>query len=345
VATATFAFQNFSDIGQGLPPSEEDPYHVYTALIGDRAYLAYEREDKRLEATAAQASTAKQLWNIKTDGTSDQWAGITALPDALVVLAHEPRNADPRKLAVLDPADGKQLWDREIRGNDSLLYFDSMLVLVDQTGNKLLGLNPRTGNEEWRLDSPKDDSGYGSTVVYPVTTAEDLGGAATASSTAPLPVRGDKPRIVQIGADDSARVIDVTGGTILKTATGVANDLDLVVAHDGRLFVAPNDGGYQVVTYDLEQMGTPATLFKAADDKHHPDQLVPCGSERICLLDKTSSDLKANKLIALDAKKGGEVWSKDVPDADLVVPVGEHVLVRTNLAGHQHRLRRRRHPR
>ncbi|MFK3985306.1 Hsp70 family protein [Micromonospora sp. NPDC050397] len=324
------AFAPFRDLGEGIALGEEDPYYTYTALVGDRAYLAYEREDKRLEVIAAKASTGKLEWQRQTEGTSERWAGIAALPNGLVVLANGAGRADPRELSVLDPADGRKLWGRAVHGDDSVYYFDRTVVLVDRVANQLVGLDLRTGKVRWDESNPKDQYENASTSVYPVTVPKDLGGAA-GEGGGQLSYGGEDRRIVQITVDRSARIIDVDSGKLLQSAKNVADYDDLVTAHDGRLYVAPKESGYRVSAYDLDRMGEPAILY-TGDDQHYPDQLVPCGRERVCLLDRRSFDTETTELLSVSAKAqdgakaDDRVWRRPAAKVETLLPVGEHVL-------------------
>ncbi|WP_326562222.1 Hsp70 family protein [Micromonospora sp. NBC_01796] len=326
---ADIAFEPFRDIGEGIPLGEERPFYTYTALSGDRAYVAYEREDKRLRVIAAEAGTGTRAWQVTTEVSSDRWDGITALPDGLVLLTDEASATQSRELVVLDPADGGQMWRRTINGDDSVLYFDRTLVLVDRVSGQVIGLDLGTGKARWDEPSPKDTYGKAPTSVYPVTVPEDLGGAASLAGVQ-APVGGKEPRIVQIGADRSARVMDVNTGKVLRTAKGAADYTDLVVAHDGRLYIAPKDGAYRVTAYDLERMGEPTSLY-TADPQHYPDRLVACGRDRVCLLDRENFDIETTELLSIPAKGDGaeeaELWRKPAAKADELLPVGDHVAV------------------
>ncbi|RKR88924.1 putative pyrroloquinoline-quinone binding quinoprotein [Micromonospora pisi] len=321
------AFDNFRDLGGGIPFEEENPYYTYTALVGDRAYLAYEREDKRLEVIAAKASTGTRAWQVKSDGTAERWAGIAAVPNGLVLLADATGRADPRELSVLDPANGKRLWGRDVHGDDSVLYFERTLVLVDRTAQQLVGLDLRTGKRRWGEPIPSGPAGNSPTSVHPVTVPEDLGVAAGTDGRR-LSYGGKDPRIVQIDVNRSARVIDADSGEVLKSAKGVADPDDMVVAHDGRLYVAPKEGGYRVAAYDLARMGEPTILY-TGDDQHYPDRLVACGRERLCLLDRKNFAADTTELVSIATKPGdGEkMWRKPAAGAESLLPVGEHVLV------------------
>jgi hypothetical protein len=325
------AFDNFRDVGAGIPLGAERPYYSWTGLTGDRAYVAYQREDKRLEVIAAKASTASREWQVTTEVAADRWDRVTALPRGLVLLTDEVTASDSRELVVLDPADGDEMWRRTIHGDDSVLYFDRTLVLVDRVAKKVIGLDLGNGKQRWDEPSPQDTYGNAPTSVYPVTVPEDLGRSANVEGRQ-APVGGTKPRIVQIGANRSARVIDVNSGEVLRSKDGVADYTDLVAAHDGRLYVTPKESGYRVMMYDLERMGEPTALHTAAE-RHYPDRLVACGGDRVCLLDRANFDVETTELVSIGSKEsdgaqGEDIWRRPVPKAETLVAVGEHVLVR-----------------
>lgn len=323
------AFEPFHDVGVGIPLGEERPYYSWTGLTGNRAYIAYQREDKRLEVIAAKAGTGSREWQVTTEVVADGWDGIVALPRGLVLRTEEASGSDSRELVVLDPADGGEMWRRTIGGDDSVLYFDRTLVLVDRVAKQLVGLDLGTGKARWDEPSPVDTYGNATTSVYPVTVPDDLGEAADAEGGR-APVGGAKPKIVQIGADRSARVIDVNSGEVLRSKESVATYTDLAVAHDGRLYVTPKESGYRVMAYDLERMGEPKVLHTAAE-QHYPDTLVACGGDRVCLLDRENFDIEKTELVSIGSKDGDgateDIWRKPAPKADRVVAVGEHVLV------------------
>lgn len=322
-------FRTFTEIG-AVRVGDDRLSYVYTAVLGDRAYVAYERQDQRLEVIAVRASTAKQAWRIQTRSTSPRWSGLTALPGALVVFADATSDSTPRKMIVLDADDGGQRWSRDVHGDDTVYFFDEVAVLVDRTANRVVGLDLATGRPRWERPSPANQYGSTATSVYPATTAKDLGGPATGSGWPVAPDRGDDQRIVQIGADRSAVVIDATNGTELKKRTNVADPDDAVLAHEGRLYVAAEENGYWLASYDLDSLGEPRSIYRSRDDRRRVDALVPCGSARVCLLETASSDRETTELVAVETDGGGgEAWRRPAKNMQALVTIGEHVAARS----------------
>jgi outer membrane protein assembly factor BamB len=183
----------------------------------------------------------------------------------------------------------------------------------------------------WFLPSPK--SQYGQTTdtqVVAVTTEADFAGPATTGGVPFAAPSDDDRRIVQIGADDSARVIDVdTGRVVAGPRQSVAQVSDPIIAHNGRLIVAESTNAHRLFAYDLEKL-EPKVLYTPQTADSRLEHLTPCGADRICLVETAGYDTKAAQVVAIDAVKGGVVWRRPVAHAEDVVPVGEAVLVPQN---------------
>jgi len=140
-------------------------------------------------------------------------------------------------------------------------------------------------------------------------------------------VPDDDQRLVQIGADSVARVIDAGSGEVLSERGNVGDSSAKYLAYDGRLFVAGSDGGYQVDAYDLDSMGEPRNVYRAPDDERRLGGIAPCGEERVCLLDTRSSEADTTEVAAIDVAGGGQKWREGSAGAEQLVPVGDGVLV------------------
>jgi outer membrane protein assembly factor BamB len=322
-------FQPVAEVGR-IPSDNNQPFYVYTDVVGNRAYMAYERyDDDALEIIAADLATAEVLWRVRTTSLAERWDGINALPDAVVAFQSSSISSTAtRVMEVHSSADGTQMWQRLIRPDDSVYAFKDVLVLVDRGEQRLLGLDLRTGGIRWERQNPGKAEGLTGTAVYPVQTIADVTGPASASGRPFSPVTDDDQRFVQIGADRSATVMDATNGKVLKTRTNVADPGDDVVAYNGRLLVAAAEDGYRLSGYDLDTMGEPVNLYTAPDDRHRLDVLAMCGEARACLLDSIGSDTKSTSLVAIDLEKGGELWRRPAPGADLLVHFDQMVVTR-----------------
>ncbi|MEU4782120.1 Hsp70 family protein [Micromonospora sp. NPDC023633] len=308
-----------------VPAGTERPMDMFTAVLGDRAYLGYPLDDGRLEVVAVDAGTGAVKWRKQTVASSERWKRIVALPGAVAVFADAIGDDTPRDLVLLDGASGDQRWHRSILGNDDVLFGDGVAVQVDRTGKRLVGLRLGDGHEEWAQPSPRDEYDNAGTSVHPVTTDEALGGPAYLDGSPRDPWRGEVNRIVQVGADRSVRLIDMGTGRVVRTRAGIADNDDLVVAHEDRLYVARDDAGYQLLAYDMTSDAQPKVLYTAEDDRRRPKALVPCGERRACLLEVTGGDDETAEVVAATEEKVSQ-WK--APRATRLVPLGEHLLAR-----------------
>ncbi|MEU7923998.1 Hsp70 family protein [Micromonospora sp. NPDC049107] len=302
----------------------ERPSGMWTAVLGDRAYLGYPLPDDRLEVVAVDTGTGDELWRRQTGVTADDWTGLVAVPGAVAVLADAPGDSTPRELAVLDARSGAQRWHRAVRGDDDVYFSDDTAVLVDRAAGRLVGLKLGDGTDKWSRPNPRDQYGGARTVVEPVGTDAAAGGPAFLGGAARDPWTGKGRRLVQIGADRSARLVDMSSGSVLREWGNVADLDDLVVAHEDRLFVAPTDGGYQVLAYDLGSDAAPVVVYRAENAEYRPKALVACGERRACLVQVRNSDVEHTEVVAATEGKSAISWS--APGATGLVPVGEQVL-------------------
>ncbi|MEU7841148.1 Hsp70 family protein [Micromonospora sp. NPDC049114] len=307
-----------------VPAGAERPGGMWTAVLGDRAYLGYPLPDDRLEVIAVDTGTGDELWRRQTGVTADDWAGLVAVPGAVAVLADAPGDSTPRELAVLDARSGAQRWHRAVRGDDDVYFSDDTAVLVDRAAGRLVGLKLGDGTDKWNRPNPRDQYGGARTVVRPVGTDEAAGGPAYLDGGARDPWTGKGRRLVQIGADRSARLLDMSSGSVLREWGNVADLDDLVVAHEDRLYVAPTDGGYQVLAYDLGSDAAPVVLYRAGNAEYRPKTLVACGERRACLVQVRNSEAERTEVVAATEGKPAISWS--APGATGLVPVGEQVL-------------------
>ncbi|MFF3869837.1 Hsp70 family protein [Micromonospora sp. NPDC001898] len=311
-----------------VPAGTDRPAETFTALLGDTGYAAYPLPDDRLEIVAVDAETGAQRWRKQTTQTSERWQSLVAVPGAVAAFSDASGVGASRTLVVHKAASGEQRWSRTIQDDDRVFFGEDVAVLVDRDGNRLVGLRMSDGTEAWKLDNPRDGSGDARSTVLRVETAEGAGGPAYADGTPRDPWRGKADRLVQIGADRSARLIDLDTGSVLRTWSGVADRDDLLVARDDRLYVVDDStvGRYRLLGYDLTRVAQPTILHSATEDGRRAEALVACGEHRACVLEVPSGDADRAEVVAATEGAGPRRWS--TPGAKDLVPVGEHLLVR-----------------
>ncbi|WBB68071.1 Hsp70 family protein [Micromonospora sp. WMMD812] len=306
---------------------DERPTGMWTAVLGDRAYLAYQRADDQLEVAAVDAGTGDEVWREPTGIAADDWERVVAVPGAVAVYADAPGDSTPRELVILDGASGKRLWNRPVRGDDEVFFTDRVAVLVDRTEHRLVGLGLNDGRERWSEPNPKDRYDSARTTVLPVSTEKAAGGPAYLDGAARDPWHGKQGRrLVQVGADRSVRLVDMDSGDIVRSWGNVADLDDLVAAHEDRLYVANDDGGYQLLAYDLNSSAKPAVLHRAPDERSRPKALVACGEHRACLLEVPDAEAARTQVVAASEQDGSVTWA--APNATALVALGERLLVR-----------------
>ncbi|MGY0004184.1 Hsp70 family protein [Micromonospora sp. I033] len=334
VATATVLYLtrdrhpelDFEAFGKGtrVAAGSERPVEMFTAVAGNRAYLAYPREDDRLAVVAVEANTGRVLWRKESATTADQWAGVVALPGAVALLADAAGSSTPRQLEVLDGGSGKPRWQHTVHGDDELFVGRDVVAVTDHERKRLVGLKLSNGDEKWSLADLTDEYGGTRDSVHPVTTDEAVSGPGYGNGSPRDPEQGPVERLVQVSADRSVRLIDLGSGGVVRGWKAVAEPDDLVAAHEDRLYVAGDDG--RLLAYDLGKQAQPSVLYTAEDDDRQAKALAPCGEHRACLLEVTNSDDKTAAVVAATEGQGVKRWA--APGMTQLVPVGERVLAR-----------------
>lgn len=319
-------FASFVEIDR-IAIRESETTNMLTTTGGDRAYVGYARSDGRLDVAVVDAATARVARWITTDETAERWYWLQALPRVLVVRGGGLTVSNPGLLIGFDPKTGAKRWSRDLNSDTDVHSYDEYVVLVDRSADTVVGINAWTG-QEWSLPSPRGEYG-GDSRVTPVHTAGEYAGPSNAYGNHMLPRRGEEPRLVEIGADDSVRVVDVATGRVLRQRANAADTDDLVLAYEGELFVAPTDGGYVLARFDLATLGTPTTVYTAPDKSRRLVGLLPCGEHQVCLLETAGTDRATAQLVAVRTDTSTVAWRRDVPGAELLRPVGENVVVQT----------------
>lgn len=292
-----------------------------TAIAGNRAYAGWQEEDGTLRVAAADLETGKAAWPARTLGEFDDTNGIIAVPRALLAIGERNDGTVPdQQLYVVDPDTGRVRWELpfDINGDD-LLFYDSVLVHVTEAG-AISARDWGNGQVVWAEAAPADP---------PVESLGVYGPAdALPGSDAPFPAHLSDPRLLQITAGGALVVRDSATGAVRSTRPGVGIGADShYLAYDGRLYIThrgmdPN----RVVVADVDGAGAARELRKAAPGSNYLD-MVPCGTDRICLLEGKGTD-ESTEIAAVDVASGREVWRKPAPNgAQQLVPGGARVLV------------------
>ncbi|MEU4213968.1 Hsp70 family protein [Actinoplanes sp. NPDC026623] len=296
-----------------------------TNLRDGRAYFASTDDNGTLGVVAAATDSGKKLWGSVEAGTATRWESFSALPDAVAAISDADSVTGEHRMVLLGPGDGKKMWDRRFGRDDSVVFAGDKAVLVDRAENRLVGLEVTDhGKVGWELKSPSTEYSTGATKVIKVTTEPDLTGPGASRLFAEA--YDDDARIVQIGADRSARVIDAsTGAVSAGPRQSVAEPDSQVIAHNGRLFVVETGDSNRIVAYDLAKLDEPRVLYTAPSTARL-SLMTSCGADRVCVVETTASDADSAQVVAIDAAGKGVVWRRTVANVDGIVTVGEAVL-------------------
>ncbi|GAA1880472.1 Hsp70 family protein [Asanoa iriomotensis] len=327
-------FAAFSDVGEPVAMTKP-AYYAWTHALGDRAYYAYQTDEKKLTVVAADAKTGKALWDADMPETAESWKGIRATPGAIIAYADNYSTTVPDKAFVLNPDSGDVMWSFDLfYDEDKTFLVGDRLVVVEKKNHRMVGYGLADGKQKWEQQTPKDEYDDFSTAVLGVQSPRDLTGPADLTWVALDPDRADDPELVQLGADRSVRVVDVATGEIRKQATAVADPDDLATAYDGQLYTAKRNDTTELFAVDIDTLGKPRLVYRSDDPKRRPVAVSACGENRICLLDQTDS--KDTQLISVPLDGKGETWRRPAVGADAILSVGSHVLVQTGASSDPH---------
>jgi hypothetical protein len=301
------------------------------AVRDGRAYFASVDDNGTLGVVAAAADSGRTVWTSVEAGAASRWEFFFVVPKAVVAISDADSITSHRRMVLLDPGSGKKLWERTIDADDDVLFSRDDVVLVDRREGRLVGLEiGNKGHGAWERKNPRSDYGQAGTKVVAVTTDDDFTGPASVAGVPFAESFDDDQRVVQIGVDDSARVIDAgTGDVVAGPRQSVAETGDKLIAHDGRLIVAESADARRIFSYDLAEL-EPKVLYTPPTANTQLNDLTPCGKDRICLVETTGYAAETAQVVAIDAAEGGVVWRRPVAGVEEIVPVGQAVLASTD---------------
>jgi len=324
------SFASITEVAR-VPTGAQSISYAFTAVNGNHAYLGYQQNDG-LHLIGYDLAARKQSWatTVKPPGSSVTWEGLLALPDALLIGVSGVGGDLPYALIGVDPS-GHQRWQRGFADPRNVLVTGPALVIIDPAGKRLLGYDPRSGDQKWSVPDIKDQYGNSADAIYPVLADADIN-QPSGFTAAPTGPSGDGP-IVELSGDSSARVIDTASGSVAHTKANIGDPRQAtVLAYGGRLYVAADASKYQLLAYDLDSLGGGKVVYAAPDDNHRLKALSPCGTA-VCLLDETSSDDKTDQLLAVDPGSAAVRWHRPAPGADLLTPLGDGLMAQNTNSG------------
>src|SRR5437763_1147812 len=291
---------------------------AFTAVSGDRAYLAWTK-DQKLQVTGYDLAAKKPTgWHTAVGATgSSNWEGLVALPDGVLAVGYQGGD-QPRTVYGVRWSDGHP-WQRPLSRDDVVIPEPGVVVVTDTHNHKVLGLDPASGAVKWTQGSLKDQYGNDATTL-PVVSPDDV--------TVPTRLDGalaggyHDGRIVQLTGDAQARVIDAGNGKLGALKSNAGDNVALATAYDGRLYIAANSGAHTVSSYSLTDFGNVQQIYQP-DQSHYLKALAPCGGN-MCVLDLDSLKSETAQVIAADPHGGNKTaWHAKAPGTNLPVPLAD----------------------
>jgi molecular chaperone HscA len=288
---------------------------VFTRTDGQRWYVGWEQGGD-LRLFAGDLSTGAERWQQRVTG-SPQWGAIFPIPGAVIAVGAD--SSGPTRMHILDAGGGAELWRESVTSDDWVTAHDNTLVWYSGEGGELRGMNIATGDRMW-----SQQVSDASVAVWMLTDA-DL--ALPSDTEGFINAAGNDHRLVVVEEDSSAYTLDVRNGQVISQAQNVADPSEELMAYAGRLYAAADERGFQLLSYDAEDLTSlPQTHYRAGAEQRL-DALEPCGPARVCLLEYESATSDTTELVVVDTVEGGELWRQPTADASAVFAVGSWAVV------------------
>jgi molecular chaperone HscA len=304
----------FNIVGSGRPTS------VATAIAGGRGYVVWQGDNRVPTVAALDVATGRRIWGPVTLDPATGWTGIYAPPQAVAVF-NASTDGTGGTITVLDPTTGELRWQRKLHALDGVGY-ESAVVFADRSTGVTEAVDWRSGRTLWKVTDPS-----GSLVtVLGMRTTEDM----SAPGPYPILLYSDH-RLVEVGGDRILRVYDALTGQLLGSRPALGNE---ALAYNGTVFAVRDTTGAvpnQVLAYQAIGTDVPRTVYQSPQGSPRLRSLAPCGAGRICFIEGYGVNGGADaELVAVDIDERASVWRTYSGDLDLLTPMGERVLGRTD---------------
>jgi hypothetical protein len=329
---AEAAFTSVTSV-TSVPMGAKDVTNAFTAVNGNQAYLGYQQDDG-LHLIGYDLGAHRKQWTVTVPppGKSVTWEGLVALPNAVLVRVSGLYDTGPYALIGVDSS-GHQRWEHPYADSNDVIVTDRAVAMLDPKGKRLVGYDLVSGAQRWQLPDITDQYGNTADGIYPVLDDSDVTGPVGFDGGS-FGAIGDG-RIIELSIDHSARLIDAATGYVAKTQGNIADPREAtVLAYSRQLYVSAVTSPYQILSYDLDSLRGGRVVYPAIDDSHRLKALIPCGSN-VCLLDDTTAD-KSGQIIAVDPGSATVRWSKKVPGADHLTPLGDGAMVQDGNSGERY---------
>ncbi|GAB2624592.1 hypothetical protein Aab01nite_18370 [Paractinoplanes abujensis] len=296
-------------VGQPIPFGRAID-EVHPAIVKGHVYAAW-KVGSTISVVAADVRTSEVVW--RADGFeagSDLSASVSATDDAVLV------SYGGTKTWVLDPADGRRMWEFTSSDLGEWVLHRKVLVQRDPETGRVDAYELRTGRELWSI-APSADK------VDQILGMRLDGADVLATSLT-------DNRLVVVRRSGKVQVRDIVSGDVLRTTTPVSPPVggNTLIAYEGKLF----DGGpgccdtepYRVVVTDLATGASKKAFVGRLG--HRTGSMDVCGPAMVCLVDQESETVSWVKMI--DTTRGETIWQVPGPlDGSSLVANGTDMLV------------------
>ncbi|RSM67462.1 hypothetical protein DMB66_15690 [Actinoplanes sp. ATCC 53533] len=277
-----------------------------------RLYTAWQVLDGKIKLTAVELRTGAIAWPAREVGSRTDTIGLLhALPQALILAVSHRDSAGPDStMNVYDPVDGRQRWNLPYETGDNLVVHRSALIRMSARTGQTEAFDWATGATRWALAAPADRPVHTVGNWLPMTGDVVFPSAATVG-------RADD-NLIQVTEAGEVQVRDITTGELRRTVTSVPPDKDprTFFGYDGRLY---NDehacceefAGYRVRVTDLRTDRGGSTVLLSEGAGHQLDAMLPCGPQRLCVLDQDRAG--RTTLAAIDLTSHRQLWRIAAP--------------------------------
>lgn len=297
---------------------------LLTAVRGDRAYVGL-ADEGQLRLAALDLAEGTTAWDLRTvDATAGEWVSLSAIGQALVLRA-ESSGDRPGLIVVCDPDTGEVRWQREIDDTDSLVFSSSALILGSDEDATTYALSWSDGSTRWSEPNPVDGSTTAAVTTFTTVTTDDLTRPSDLTKTIATFSASDSRPLLQLTNDQQLLVRDMATGELDQTLSGLGGSSSLYLAFDDTFYTTGVQGN-RVEAFDLNSTGTPTVVYQG-ESGDSIEQILPQEGGRILLV---VSRQTVDRVISVDLDGNSVVWEKELESVTKVVPIGDHVFVKTS---------------
>lgn len=289
------------------------------ATDGQTAYYAISGADSTT-VTAVPATGGSPKWTAKV-GFGAGELRLTIVGDLLVVDG-EQSTLDGDARAVVDTANGRQLWRRNWDERTDLAYVGTdALIEKREQPNLAARVDLRTGKIRWQVSGPDNLMVIDDRLAKAARTWPAAGAAPAKASDPVLPpsgkgfhesLRAGTDVVILDEDEERGKVVNAQTGKVRRTGK-LPLDSEYWTVYEGMVVGQRTDtGGATIVTaYRLSDLGRAWDYKLAAGSSI--SAVRPCGPKQICVV-ADPPGATGDMVYAVDMTRHTEAWQLTAPD-------------------------------